>query len=325
MIKVSLIGLGNWGKNILRALVSLHRAQITMICDAKEDVLQSMLGIYPTLTGTRDAAKATESVDAVIIATPSPTHHEIAKMALEKGLHVFVEKPMAMNTREAQELVELSEKKGLVLMPGHILLFHPGIRKLKELVDAGELGELFYIYSQRTNLGVVRQDENVAWSLAPHDIYISNHLMGAEPVSARGFGRDFLQDGLDDVAFITLEYPGARFSHIHVSWLDPKKTRRLTVVGSEKMAVLDDMEEEEKLKVYDKGVVAKLSPDEIPPGTFHIRYGDIHSPKLDKTEPLHAELAHFLDCVEGKARPVADGRGGLAVVRVLEEISVKDK
>jgi len=325
MIRVSLIGLGNWGKNILRALVGLHRAQIAMICDLREDVLQSMLGIYPTLTGTRDAKKATEGVDAVIIATPSPSHYGIARMALEKGLHVFVEKPMAMKAREAEELVDLSEKKGLVLMPGHILLFHPGVRKLRELLEAGELGDPFYIYSQRTNLGVVRQDENVIWSLAPHDIYISNYLMGAEPVSARGFGRDFLQDGVEDVGFITLEYPGGRFAHIHVSWLDPKKTRRLTLVCSRKMAVLDDMEEEEKLKIYDKGVVAKLSPDDIPPGTFHIRYGDIHSPNLDKTEPLRAELAHFLDCVEGKAKPVADGRGGLAVVRVLEEISAGQK
>lgn len=321
MTKVSLVGLGNWGKNILRALVSLHRARIAMVCDAREDVLQTILGIYPTLTGTKDTAKATEGVDAVIIATPSPTHFGIAKVALENGCHVFVEKPMAMNTAEAEELVDLSEKKGLVLMPGHILLFHPGVRKLKELVDAGEMGELFYIYSQRTNLGVVRQDENVVWSLAPHDIYISNHLMGAEPLSVSGSGKDFLQDGVEDVAFLTLEYPGGRFAHIHVSWLDPKKTRRLTVVGSEKMAVLDDMEEEEKLKIYDKGVVAKLSPDEIPPGTFHIRYGDIHLPKLDKAEPLPSEIAHFLDCAEGKAKPVADGRAGLAVVRVLEELS----
>ncbi|MGB9590796.1 MAG: Gfo/Idh/MocA family protein [candidate division WOR-3 bacterium] len=325
MIRVSLIGLGNWGKNILRALISLHRARIEMICDTREDTLQSMLGIYPTLTGTRDTDRATNGVDAAIIATPSPTHYEIAKMALEKGLHVFVEKPMAMKAGEAEELVELSEKKDLILMPGHILLFHPGIKKLRELLDAGELGNLFYIYSQRTNLGVVRQDENVIWSLAPHDIYISNYLMGAEPVSATGFGRDFLQDGVEDVGFITLEYPGARFSHIHVSWLDPKKTRRLTVVGSRKMAVLDDMEEEEKLKVYDKGVVAKLSPDEIPPGTFHIRYGDIYSPKLDKSEPLNAELAHFLDCAESKTKPIADGRGGLAVVRVLENISALRK
>ncbi len=323
MIRVSLIGLGNWGKNILRALINLHRARIEMICDVREDVLQSMLGMYPTLTGTKDAQKATEGVDAVIISTPSQTHYEIAKMALEKGLNVLVEKPMAMRVRQAEELVALSENRGLVLMPGHILLFHPGIKKLKELIDAGELGDMFYIYSQRTNLGVIRNDENVVWSLAPHDIYISNHLMGAEPACARGFSRDFLQDGVEDVGFITLEYPGARFAHIHVSWLDPKKTRRLTVVGSRKMAVLDDMEEEEKLKVYDKGVVARLSPDEIPPGTFHIRYGDIYSPKLDKTEPLHAELSHFLDCVEGKAKPIATGRGGLAVVRVLEEISVK--
>ncbi len=323
MIRVSLIGLGNWGKNILRALINLHRVRIEMICDVREDVLQSMLGMYPTLTGTKDAQKATEGVDAVIISTPSQTHYEIAKMALEKGLNVLVEKPMAMRVRQAEELVALSENRGLVLMPGHILLFHPGIKKLKELIDAGELGDMFYIYSQRTNLGVIRNDENVVWSLAPHDIYISNHLMGAEPACARGFSRDFLQDGVEDVGFITLEYPGARFAHIHVSWLDPKKTRRLTVVGSRKMAVLDDMEEEEKLKVYDKGVVARLSPDEIPPGTFHIRYGDIYSPKLDKTEPLHAELSHFLDCVEGKAKPIATGRGGLAVVRVLEEISVK--
>jgi predicted dehydrogenase len=321
MIKVSLIGLGNWGKNILRALVGLHRAQVAMICDAREDVLQSMLGLYPTLAGTRETEKATEGVDAVIIATPSPTHYRIARMALERGAHVFVEKPMAMKAKEAEDLVNLAEKKGLLLVPGHILLFHPGVKRLKELIDAGELGEVFYIYSQRTNLGVVRQDENVIWSLAPHDIYISNYLMDTEPVSARGFGRDFLQDGVEDVAFITLEYPGGRFSHIHVSWLDPRKTRRLTLVGSKKMAVLDDMEEEEKLKIYDKGVVAKLSPDEIPPGTFHIRYGDIYSPKLDKTEPLRAELAHFLDCVEGKAKPIADGRGGLAVVRILEGIS----
>lgn len=325
MIRVSLIGLGNWGKNILRALISLHRARIEKVCDVREDVLQSTLGMYPTITGTKDPAKATEGVDAVIVATPSPTHHGIARMALERGCHVLVEKPMAMSAREAEELVELSEKKGLVLMPGHILLFHSGIKKLRELLDAGELGDLFYIYSQRTNLGMLRQDENVIWSLAPHDIYISNYLMAAEPILASGSGRDFLQDGVEDVAFITLEYPGGRFSHIHVSWLDPKKTRRLTVVGSRKMAILDDMEEEEKLKVYDKGVVTKLSPDEVPPGTFQIRYGDIYSPKLDKTEPLHAELAHFLDCAEGKAKPLSDGREGLAVVRVLEVISPRDK
>ncbi|MEO0140042.1 MAG: Gfo/Idh/MocA family oxidoreductase [candidate division WOR-3 bacterium] len=321
MTRVSLIGLGNWGKNILRTLINLHRARISLVCDVREEVLQEIIGLYPELVGTRDPDRATEGVDAAIIATPSPTHHRIAKAALEKGVHVFVEKPMAMSVSEAEELVDLAEKKGLLLFPGHILLFHPGIQRLKNLLEGGELGRLFYIYSQRTNLGVIRKDENVVWSLAPHDIYISNYLMGTEPVSAAGFGKDFLQDGVEDVAFITLEYPGDRFSHIHVSWLDPKKTRRLTVVCSERMAVLDDMEEEEKLKIYDKGVVARLSPDEIPPGTFHIRYGDIWSPKLDKAEPLHAELSHFLDCIEGRAKPITDGRDGLAVARVLEQIS----
>ncbi len=318
MKKISVIGLGNWGSNILRALVGLKGVRVHRVCDTDKSALDKALATYPELVGTDDPHEAVSGADAVVVATPSPTHYQIGLMALGAGAHAFVEKPMAMTLGQAEEMVHLARSKGLVLMPGHILLFHPGIQKLKSLVSRGDLGEIRYTHSQRTNLGVVRSNENVVWSLAPHDIYISNHIMEAQPVSARVFGRDFLQKGIEDVAFLTLEYPDRRFSHIHVSWLDPKKTRRLTVVGSAKMAVFDDMEEEEKLRIYDKGVD---EPGQVPPGTFHIRYGDIYSPKIPKAEPLKAELRHFVACISGQESPVATGEDGLAVVKVLEQLT----
>ena len=318
MKAISVIGLGNWGSNILRALVGIRGVRVHRVCDTDSRTLDAALARFPELVGTDDPAEAVAGADAVVVATPSPTHYQVANLALSAGAHVFVEKPMAMTVAQAEDMVATARSKGLLLVPGHILLFHPGVQKLKQLAESGALGEIRYTHSQRTNLGVVRSNENVVWSLAPHDIYISNYMMSADPTNARVFGVDFLQPGIEDVAFVLLEYPGRRFSHIHVSWLDPKKTRRLTVVGSAKMAVFDDMEEEEKLKIYDKGVE---EPGSVPPGTFHIRYGDIHSPKIPKAEPLRAELEHFVSCLKGEAKPVATAEDGLSVVRVLEELS----
>ena len=269
------------------------------------------------MTASFEETLADDSVDAVVIATPVPTHYELAKQALEAGKHVFVEKPPAMRASEMEELVSLAEERGLVLMPGHLLLYHPGLRKVKELVDGGELGEVACVYGNRQNLGVIRSNENALWSLGVHDLSVILWLLEEEPTEAVAHGMDYLQKGIEDVVFCFLRFPSGKVAHMHLSWLDPAKMRKMTVVGREKMVVFDDMELERKVTVYEK---APWEPAETY-GEWRTRTGDIFSPKVSTDEPLRLELQHFLRLVEDGPGDHREAHDGLAVVRTLDRLT----
>jgi predicted dehydrogenase len=267
------------------------------------------------VTDSFDDLLGDPELEAVVIATPVPTHYALAKQALEAGKHVFVEKPPAMQAGEMEELVSLAEERDLVLMPGHLLLYHPGVHKLKQLVDSGELGDVLCIYGNRQNLGVIRKDENALWSLGVHDLSVILYLVGEEPSEAWAHGNAFLNPGVEDVVFCYLRFPSGKIAHMHLSWLDPHKMRKITVVGRDKMVVFDDMELDRKVTVYDK---APEQPAQSY-GEWRTRTGDIFSPKIANDEPLRLEMAHFLKLVRNGSTH-AEARDGLAVVRTLERL-----
>jgi len=293
-LPLAVAGAGGWGKNLIRNFASLEEADLRIICDLDEDRLADFGAQYPGVRTTRDFDKviSDDGIRAVVIATPADTHYGLAKKALETGrLHVFVEKPLALSAKEAAELVELSEKSGLTLMTGHLLMYHPAVRMLRDLIEAGELGDIYCVYSSRLNLGAIRKVENAWWSLAPHDISILLYLLGESPVSVSARGECFVQP-------------------------DPHKMRKTTIVGSKKMAVFDDMETVEKIRIFDKGVVYSdpvVGYEEF----FRLRSGDVFMPHIEMKEPLMLECSHFITSVlEGK-QPLTDGRNGLEVVKVL--------
>ena len=316
-IRVAHAGVGGWGRNVARVVGEL--AELAWICDVDEERRDEYARRYPEARATAsfDEALADDSVAAVTIATPVPTHHALARQALEAGKHVFVEKPPAMRGEEMEELVALAHDRGLVLMPGHLLLYHPGLRKVKELVDAGELGEVACVYGNRQNLGVIRSNENALWSLGVHDLSVILWLLGEEPSEAVAFGMDYLQEGIEDVVFCFLRFPSGRVAHMHLSWLDPHKMRKMTVVGREKMVVFDDMELERKVTVYEK---APWEPAESY-GEWRTRTGDIYSPKIANDEPLRLELDHFLRLVQEGPGDHREAHDGLAVVRTLDRLT----
>jgi predicted dehydrogenase len=315
--RVGVAGLGYWGPNLARNFDEL--AELTWLCDVSETQCETFAARYPHARVTRDFGDllADESLDAIVIATPVPTHYELARSALAAGKHILVEKPPAMRAAEMDELVRLAEEGDLVLMPGHLLLYHPGIRKLKELVDVRALGEVLCVYGNRQNLGIVRTNENALWSLGVHDLSVILHLLDEEPVEAVAYGRDFLTEGVEDVVFCYLRFPSGKIAHMHLSWLDPHKMRRITVVGDEKMAVFDDMELERKVTVYEKGPWKRAETY----GEWQTRSGDIYIPKIPTDEPLKLECRHFLSLVggDGERRQVA--RDGAMVVRALERLT----
>ncbi|RKY64612.1 MAG: hypothetical protein DRQ08_07340 [Candidatus Latescibacterota bacterium] len=317
-VRIGQIGVGAWGRNLLRNFSSLPGSEVAIACDTDPEVLQRLAHHYPEVRWTQDPEEVLGAdLDAVVVATPPSAHYILAKRALESGKHVFVEKPMTLKLEEAEDLVRISQEKGRVLMVGHLMEYHPGVLKLKEYVDRGELGEIYYLYAARLNLGRVRREENALWSFAPHDISVALMLLEAEPVRVTAVGESYLQEGVEDVAFVTLHFPGGTMAHIHVSWLDPHKVRRLTVVGSRKMAVFDDTDPSEMLRIYDKGVDA--SPDYRSYGeAFSIRWGDITIPRVQMVEPLALECSHFLECIRDGRTPKSDGMDGLRVLRVLE-------
>jgi predicted dehydrogenase len=271
------------------------------------------------MTQDFDRVLADPAVRAIAIAVDAPNHHGLAKRALQSGRHVFVEKPLALRAADAEELCTLAEGRGLTLMVGHLLLYHPAVERVKALVDAGDLGDVLYLYAQRVNLGIVRQTENAWWSLAPHDIAVAIHLFGERPISVSATGAAYLQRERDiqDVAFGTLRFPDGRVAHLHVSWLDPHKRRSLTVVGSRKMLTFDDTLPDEKLKIYDRAAVPPSGHATYAEGVV-VRVGNVLSPVLPNVEPLLVECEHFVACIATGARPRSDGRQGSAVVRVLE-------
>jgi predicted dehydrogenase len=315
--RVAHAGVGGWGRNVARVVAEL--ADLAWICDVDEERQGQYAARYPQarVTAVFDDLLADDTVDAVVIATPVPTHYTLAKQALEAGKHVFVEKPPAMRGAEMEELVALAEERDLVLMPGHLLLYHPGLRAVKELVDAGALGEVACVYGNRQNLGVIRSNENALWSLGVHDLSVILWLLGEEPSEVVAYGQDFVQPGIEDVVFCFLRFPSGKVAHMHLSWLDPQKMRKMTVVGRERMVVFDDMELERKVTVYEK---APWEPAETY-GEWRTRTGDIYSPKISMDEPLKLELQHFLRLVAEGPGDHREARDGLAVVRTLDRLS----
>jgi predicted dehydrogenase len=314
--KVGLAGLGYWGPNLARNFDEL--AELAWLCDLSDEQRARISSRYPDarLTANFDEMLADDSVDAVVVATPVVTHAELAKRALEAGKHVLVEKPPALTAGEVEELVATAEANERVLMPGHLLLYHPGVARLKELISSGELGDVLYVYGNRQNLGQIRKDENALWSLGVHDLSVILHLLEEGPEEAWARGESFLTEGVEDVVFCYLRFPSGKVAHMHLSWLDPHKMRRITVVGRDKMAVFDDMELDRKLTIYDKGPVERAETY----GEWMTRTGDIYSPKIRNDEPLRLECEHFLRLVAGEGDPLAAARDGVAVVRALEQL-----
>jgi predicted dehydrogenase len=317
-IRVGVVGLGYWGPNLARNFDRLSGVELAWLCDESEERLARH---SPGFHGARTTADlddllADGELDAVALATPVPTHAALARRVLEAGKHCFVEKPLARSVEDAEAVVAAARGADRVLMVGHLLEYHPGIERLKGLVDGGELGDIRYVYSNRLNLGVLRPDENALWSLGAHDVSVILWLAGEEPYECRAVGESYMQEGIEDVVFCYLRFPSGLSAHMHLSWLDPHKERRFTVVGSRKMATFDDMELERKLTVYDKGFDQSYSSY----GEYIARSGDTFSPRVPNEEPLRIECRHFADCVRSGVEPRSGAEAGLRVVRVLESL-----
>jgi predicted dehydrogenase len=315
-LRIGQVGLGYWGPNLARNFANL--ANLSWLCDLDEAHLQEIGRRHPgaQLTTRFEDLIEDPELDAIVIATPVPTHAPLAKQALEAGKHVFVEKPMAMNAADAEELVALAEERDLVLMPGHLLIYHPAVRKLKELTESGDLGDVRYIYGNRQNHGKIRTNENAMWSLGVHDLSVILYLIDEEPSEVWAQGNAFLNPGVEDVVFCFLRFPSGKVAHMHLSWLDPHKMRKMTVVGSKKMVVFDDMELERKVTIFDKSE----EPPSASYGEWRTRTGDIYIPKVGNDEPLRLECAHFLALVHGEGDRVKTAQDGLVVVRALERL-----
>ena len=335
MITLAQIGCGYWGPNLLRNFSALPDAHVKFVVEASEDRRRYVRENYPRTTPTADLAAvlADPAVEAVLVATPARTHFDLALRALQAGKHTFVEKPLAMSVAEVDALSAEATRRRLTLMVGHTFLYNPAVLALKALVDSGELGRIYYLYTQRLNLGVIRADVNALWNLAPHDVSICNFLLGAAPTAVTAHGTAYLQPGIEDVVFAHLEYPGEIRASIHVSWLDPNKTRKVTLVGSRKMVVYDDVADD-KLTIYDKGIdcippapaTGPLPFDQ--PGAHRLVYrsGEIHRPKIPATEPLNEEARDFIAAIAERRAPRADAASARPVVAALQaaEISLKE-
>jgi predicted dehydrogenase len=320
ILNIAGVGAGYWGKNLVRNFATGKRCKLKYVCDLDEKLLAVQKKLFPfieTMTSLDDVLVDSE-VDAVVIATEVPSHFEIVKKSLEAGKHTYVEKPMTSKASEAKALVELAKDNNLKLMVGHLLEYHPAVTFLKGMIDEGKLGQPYYMYTQRVNLGIVRQNENAWWSLAPHDISVICYLLGSEPISVAAHGQCYLQKGIEDVVFATIKFADGKMANVHCSWLDPHKIRKMTVVGSEKMVTFDDMEATEKIRVYDKGAAIKHDITTSYTDIISLRFGDIVIPKTPGGEPLSLECKHFIDGVLDNSPIRSDGIDGLRVVRVLE-------
>jgi predicted dehydrogenase len=317
-VRAGVVGLGYWGPNLARNLAAIPGCELAWLCDPRTGAAAGPSRSFPgaRVTGDVEDLLGDASLDAVVLATPVPTHAELAIAALAAGKHCFVEKPLATNLADAERVLEAAQATEKVLMVGHLLEYHPAVGRLKELVDADELGDLYYIYTNRLNLGQLRADENALWSLGAHDVSVVLHLIDEEPEECLAQGASYVRAGIEDVVFCYLRFPSGIVAHLHLSWLDPHKERRLTVVGARRMATFDDMLLEGKLTVYDKG----FDEDARSWGEYIARSGDIFSPRIPNAEPLRIECEHFLECVRTGATPRSDARSGVRVVRVLERL-----
>ncbi len=319
MVKTGIVGLGYWGPNLLRNIYSNRRNGGLVICDSDAARLNKMAGHYPDIQSTRNYKDLIDNDDlnAIVIATDVSSHFPLAKQALQAGKHVFVEKPFAKCIEEAEELVDLGRKNGLVTMVGHTFMFSPPVIKTKEIIESGDLGDIRFITSSRVNLGLHQKDVSVIWDLAPHDFSMLFYWLNEEPTEVNAFGHAYVLNDIPDVAFIDLAFPSGSIANVQVSWLSPSKLRRTVIVGSRKMLVYDDTEPLEKIKIYDKGVEV-IEPESFGEYQLSYRTGDIVSPKLDTGEPLASEMEEFLRCIETGSIPKSSGAEGLAVVRALE-------
>lgn len=321
MFNVGVIGCGYWGPNLIRNFMQINESNVSLVSDLDEKRLSHVKTNYYTIQTTTNYKDIIENpdIDIIAIATPVWLHHKMGIEALNAGKHVFIEKPLASSIKEAEELVNLAEKQNKKLMVGHTFLYTSAVRKMKEVVDSGELGEIYYINTQRLNLGLFQQDINVVWDLAPHDISIILYLLGAEPDSVQFVGASHINPQIEDVALLTMKFANDVIAFVQSSWLDPDKVRKITVVGSKKMMVYDDVEPAEKIRIYDKGIEKPEHYDTYAEFPYSYKYGDTLIPRLGGSEPLREELSHFLNCIANDKKPLSDGYNGLQVVKILEK------
>jgi len=319
-LRLGAIGCGYWGPNLIRNFVEIPNAEVIAISDLQQEPMKRMLERFPRIEhSTRNYRDLFDmGLDAVVIATPPATHYAIARDCLEHGLHVLVEKPITLNAEDAAGLIAVAEEHGRILMVGHTFEYNPAVRAIKEMIRSGELGDIYYIDAIRASLGLFQTKANVVWDLAPHDVSILRFLLDADPVSVNTHGSSCVQEGIEDVAYTTLMFPNNVLAHIRSSWLDPSKQRRITVVGSKKMVIYDDVEPLEKVKVYDKGVKAIRHTDTFGEFSFAYHYGDVTIPYIRFEEPLRVQCQHFLDCIREGKTPQTDGHNGMRVVQVVE-------
>lgn len=327
MYKIAVIGCGYWGPNLIRNFNSLQDSELTMVCDADESRLTYINRLYPKVATAKDDQEVYQNseIDAVVIATPVRFHYEMAKKSLLSGKHTFIEKPISNSVENGTELIEIAESKQKVLMVGHTFIYSPPVRRIKEIIDSGELGEIQYISSRRLNLGLFQNDINVAWDLAPHDISIILYTLGHDPVSVNCQGKAHINPDIEDVTNMTLNFDNGCFATIQSSWLDPNKVREMTFVGSKKMLVYDDLEPIEKIKIYDKRVEVPPHYDTFAEFHYSYHYGDMYAPYIKQYEPMAAECQHFLDCIKSGFTPESGGREALKVVKILEASSISLK
>jgi predicted dehydrogenase len=323
MVNVAVVGCGYWGPNLIRNFRALPDVNVKYVCDRDRDRLTHMKELYSDIgiTDDFDALTADPEIDAIVIATPVYTHHNLAMKSLRAGKHTFIEKPMASSLAECREMVDLANEKGLSLMVGHVFVYSPPVLKIRELIDSGEIGEVFYISTRRLNLGLFQKDINVAWDLAPHDLSIVLYLLDEKPSSINCQGKAHINPSVEDVTNISLNFDTGKFATIQSSWLDPRKVREVTIVGSKKMIVFDDTEPLEKIKVYDKRVNAPPHYDTFAEFHYSYHYGDIHVPYIQQSEPLRSECQDFIDSIKTGKKTVASGEKGLEVVAILEAAS----
>ena len=317
-MKLVVVGVGYWGPKLVRNFLALDEIDAVIAVDLEQKKLLSIKREFPSVEISRDLKSSLEKADLAVIATPVSTHFELASQAILSGCHVLVEKPMTATVEEGLKLVDLAAKKNVHLMVDHTFLFNPAVQKMKEVVDRGDLGKALYFDSVRVNLGLYQNDVNVVWDLAPHDLSIMLHLVPYKPIAVQAHGMQYYRNGMVDMAYVKVFFEENYLANFHLSWLSPTKVRRITLAGNRRMMVYDDMESNEKIKIYDKGVEILHSEEDLNQTRIQYRIGDIHIPAIPNKEALADEAKHFVDCCKGLLKPISDGNQGLLVVRILE-------
>jgi len=329
MIRIGVIGYGYWGPNLVRNFMSAPGSAVMRVCDLRKERLSSLGKLYPGLKTCTDSSELINDseIDAVVIATPVSSHFDLAMSALKAGKHVLVEKPLAAKSDQARKLVDEATARNLVLLVDHTFVYTDAVRKIRELISSGQLGDIYYYDAVRVNLGLFQHDVNVIWDLAIHDLSIIDHVLPSKPVAVAATGISHVPGQPENVAYITLFFSSAQIAHVHVNWLTPVKVRHTLIGGSEKMILYDDLEPSEKLKVYDKGIDVTPEPEDVYKMLVSYRLGDMWAPQLSNTEALQTEAQHFIDCIEHNKQPETDGSAGLRMVKLIEaaETSLRDR